>query len=189
MGNIVYIGPFNSGKTTRLLHWIARREERIKIFLICDPAFQHPDKSLGIAVCKKYSNAAVLLTDPLCRMETILKKAASPEGWPLFIVCDLSRFVELSHNISDPAERKKVRSFYQVDFFVILLQFLHFVSIAGLTSAVITDEVEWDARSIYILDRLNKNNCVCAAAIHPPVFERDQTIYKYFTTSFLKTIW
>lgn len=188
MKNIAYVGSFNSGKTTKLLQFIEDNKQQTKIFLVCDPAFEHQEKSLGVAVCKKYSNNTILLDDSLWDIQAILKRVANSQKLPLFLVCDLSFFVEQSHNVTDINEKKKIRSFYQIDFSVTLLQLLEFVLYSRLTCTIITDEVEWDLKSIHILRKLNKLNCFCIAGIHPPVYENDKTIYTHFTKYFLNTL-
>lgn len=182
----VYVGHFGTGKSSRLLRII--RHSNADVIIVCDPAFLHESKSLGVASLKMFGKNAKLIRDPVEFHDCLIDSLES-RNWPCCIVCDLSKFVELGHVHPDKEFGRQIRSLYKCDFYSILQQFFNILKDRRAKSLFLTDEVEWELRSVSLMKRLNLYGCKFFVAIHPPVYIKNRSLYSCFRKHFLNRVY
>jgi hypothetical protein len=172
MGNRLYIGMRDSGKTTSL-YWdvdaalIARRP-----VVVIDSATDHIDRSLMHRLLRAHENCCEgaeyprSVVDPMQRLSQMMSMADAGK----IVIIDVSHYLEEGHQLTDPNEKVMIRRRYQDEAGDVMATVHAAMLRGGLRNVLVAmDEIEFTECIASYARAIMEHGGEVHAALHPPL--------------------
>jgi len=172
MGNRLYVGVHDSGKTTSLCRHVADARGVRRPVVVIDSATDHKDRSLfhrlliwyeGDCVGMEYPRKAA---NPIQRLSDAMIEAETGK----VVMIDVSYYLEEGHRLTDPREKASIRRQYQVEAGKVLGVILSIMTKGGLRNVLVAmDEIELTASIVSYARAIAERGGEVHIALHPPL--------------------
>ena len=172
MGNRLYVGVHDSGKTTSLYRHIGVARNARRPVVVIDSATDHKDRSLFYRLLTWHADDCVGIeyprtaANPTQRLsETVLDAETGK-----VVMIDVSFYLEEGHRLMDPKEKRVTRRRYQDEAADVLGVVCDRMSIGGLRNVlVVMDEIELTTGIVSCARTIAKHGGEVHVALHPPL--------------------
>ena len=172
MGNRLYVGVHDSGKTTSLYQDVLAARIKRRPVVVIDSATEHLDRSLYHRLLRDRADDCVGLEFPRmvqCPTQRLVE-AMSKAGVGKIVMVDVSFYLEEGHRLTDPKEKTTIRRRYQEETGEVLEVVLAMMERGCWRNVLVAmDEIEFTARISSYARAIAEKGGEVHAALHPPL--------------------
>lgn len=172
MGNRLYIGMRDSGKTTSLYRDVDAALIARRPVVVIDSATDHIDRSLMHRLLRAYENGCEgaeyprSFVDPMQRLSQMMSMADAGK----IVIIDVSHYLEEGYQSTDPNEKVMIRRRYQDEACDVMATVHATMLRGGLRNVLVAmDEIEFTECIASYARAIMEHGGEVHAALHPPL--------------------